>query len=217
MSKTDAPTASGSIIDNQRRRHDFDGFPVTGFFTRAPILSAALLSLFLILELSLNKKPVILPILPQVGFVKPQHAMPMRKNQFRSWATRSILPRPLFVSGRRPPEIVLTSTPAHKMPRLSGIIIAPGMRYAIFAPPDGGKPLTVTEGAAVANTYVLSIKNFQVLLANGTVLQPSFDPNPDHQSKQVIPLFPAQKPISMSRAMQPPLLQPFSIRRVDAQ
>ena len=94
------------------------------------------------------------------------------------WAD-AILQRPLFTIGRRPPKAskgphVLTGT---GLPRLAGIIYTPSGPHAIFMP-DGGKPLTLQEGAMLDDDTIRQIKPDRVIL-NGpkgmTVLTPSYD------------------------------------------
>jgi len=94
----------------------------------------------------------------------------------------TILARPLFSSTRRPPprggndttvDSGLTDT------RLTGIVIVPGRRIAIFAS-TGAKPLVVGEGETVSGWRVERINPREVSLSgpSGTkTLQPKFDPN----------------------------------------
>lgn len=92
------------------------------------------------------------------------------------WAAIS-LARPLFSPNRRP--AALATGPADGTPRLSGILVTPAGRRAIFAGADG-KPVVVGEGAAVGRYQVGSIAAGQVVLlgADGSrTLRPSFDPN----------------------------------------
>ena len=77
-----------------------------------------------------------------------------------------ILARPLFTSGRnpspdKPPEPAPSATP----PRLTGLVIAPGERRAIFAGSDGHRAIVVGEGGAVGPFTVTSIKRGEVELA----------------------------------------------------
>jgi hypothetical protein len=92
-----------------------------------------------------------------------------------------ILARPLFSSTRRPPaqgggpasDSGLSDT------RLTGIVTAPGHRFAIFAP-TGGKPLIVSEGDTVSGWRVENITPREVSLSGpeGTkTLEPKIDPN----------------------------------------
>jgi hypothetical protein len=99
------------------------------------------------------------------------------------WAA-TITARPLFNIGRRPPK-----TAAHKnvvassdLPRLSGIMITPAGRRAIFSP-DSGKPLVLAEGAVLEDGTIRRIAADSVTIQSAKgdlVLRPSFDRN--HQS-----------------------------------
>jgi len=94
----------------------------------------------------------------------------------------TILARPLFSSTRRPPprggdnamgDSGLADT------RLTGIVVVPGHRIAIFAP-LGAKALVVSEGETVSGWRVERINPREVSLSgpSGTkTLQPKFDPN----------------------------------------
>ena len=88
----------------------------------------------------------------------------------------SILARPLLSPGRRPPTAPRAATPVTELPRLTGIIISPDGRSAIFA----GRPraLVIPEGGQVGEYTVRQIAPGLVTL-NGPVglvaLQPSFD------------------------------------------
>jgi hypothetical protein len=94
----------------------------------------------------------------------------------------AILARPLFSPGRRPPQSNLGNAADDSGladSRLTGIVIEPGRRFAIFAP-EGAKSLTVTEGEIVSGWRVESISPREVSLSgpDGTkTLQPKFDPN----------------------------------------
>ncbi len=94
----------------------------------------------------------------------------------------SILARPLFSSTRQPPPRGGDNAMADSGladTRLTGIIIAPGHRIAIFVP-NGSKPLVVSEGESVSGWRVERINPQEVSLSgpSGTkTLQPKFDPN----------------------------------------
>lgn len=60
------------------------------------------------------------------------------------------LARPLLSPTRRPAAVVpVAAREASGVPRLSGILIGPGGRRAIFVNTQGGKPLVVEEGGTV--------------------------------------------------------------------
>jgi hypothetical protein len=91
------------------------------------------------------------------------------------------LSRPLFSPDRRPSRqaVVAVAAPAFAdLPRLSGILITPSGRSAIFAPSGGGKPVVVTEGTTLGTYVVRSIEPEQVTLMgpkDSRVLRPAFD------------------------------------------
>lgn len=96
------------------------------------------------------------------------------------WAD-TVLGRPLFTVGRRPPK---SSGGGHLvantgLPRLAGIMITPAGKWAIFAP-DGGKPLVLAQGGALEDATVRTIKRDRVVV-NGPkgeqVLWPTYDHN----------------------------------------
>jgi hypothetical protein len=93
----------------------------------------------------------------------------------------TVLGRPLFTVGRRPPK----SSGGGRMavntgyPRLAGIMITPFGKRAIFAP-DGGKPLVLAEGGALDDATVRSIKRDRVVVTGpkgDQVLWPTYDHN----------------------------------------
>jgi hypothetical protein len=94
------------------------------------------------------------------------------------------LARPLFSPSRRPSSQAVTAAaaaPFADLPRLSGILVTPTGRSAIFAPSGGGKPVVATEGSTLGTYVVRSIEPEQVTLAGpkGTrVLHPAFDRPP---------------------------------------
>jgi hypothetical protein len=135
----------------------------------------------------------------------------------------AILARPLFSIGRRPPKIAAARGPSAQdgIPRLSGILIAAGLKRAIFAPEGGGKPLVLSEGESLADTAIRDIQPSQVILASGEVLHPAYDknrvpspqpyaapglPNPGFAAPNFAPAF--QPPGFQPPAFQPPNFQP---------
>jgi hypothetical protein len=94
------------------------------------------------------------------------------------WAD-AILQRPLFTVTRKPPksERGPHTSGGSGLPRLSGVIIMPTGRRAIFMP-DGGKPVTVAEGASLDDCTVRQIRPDRVGLAcpkGETVLLLTYD------------------------------------------
>jgi hypothetical protein len=96
------------------------------------------------------------------------------------WAS-TITARPLFNIGRRPPKSASHSNAvaSSDLPRLSGIMITPGGRRAIFSP-ESGKPLVLAEGAALEDGTIRRIAADSVTIQSAKgdmVLRPSFDHN----------------------------------------
>jgi hypothetical protein len=96
------------------------------------------------------------------------------------WAD-TIVARPLFTIGRRPPRAKggASNVAAADLPRLSGIMITPSGRRAIFMP-EGGKPLVLAEGATLQDGTIRSIAADSVTVQStrgDLVLRPSFDRN----------------------------------------
>ena len=91
------------------------------------------------------------------------------------------LAQPLFSTTRRPPDAGMGShTPDPELPnmRLTGIVIEPDRRLAIFAIP-GAKPLALAEGELINEWRVESVAPNQVSLIGATgltILEPKFDP-----------------------------------------
>ncbi len=103
---------------------------------------------------------------------------PSIERETNAWAA-TILARPLFSAGRRPPRVAAGSRDeaAPDEARLAGIMIGRFGRRAIFAPGGGAKPLVLGEGAEVNESTIRSIEPGQVVLASGAVLRPEFDKN----------------------------------------
>lgn len=69
---------------------------------------------------------------------------------------RTILARPLFAPSRRLSAAATVRSSVAILPRLTGVIIAPGTRLAMFASAEG-KHVTATMGATVGGYVVTSI------------------------------------------------------------
>jgi hypothetical protein len=99
-----------------------------------------------------------------------------------AWVETS-LARPLFSRDRRPTAVVTSSgggTVVTSMPRLTGVLVTPLGRSAIFAGTDGGKPLIASAGTALGPYVVQAIEPGRVTVAGpqGVLqLQPSYDAN----------------------------------------
>ncbi len=98
----------------------------------------------------------------------------------------SVLARPLFHPDRRPAPLGGSAEAlqaAETLPRLTGVVVTPAGRSAIFIPP-GGKPTTVAEGSAMGALTVISIAAGEVTLqsADGIrKIRPSYAPRDDRQ------------------------------------
>jgi hypothetical protein len=130
------------------------------------------------------------PALPQV-IRRPARATPTQRpteaviDHTGDWLA-TILARPLFSRDRRPaPPVAAAAGPMRAatsdgLPRLSGVLVGPFGRSAIFAGGDGGKGTIVAEGGTVGAYTVSSIAPGRVTIdgPEGTrILHPSFDPN----------------------------------------
>jgi hypothetical protein len=102
-------------------------------------------------------------------------------NQAPRWEA-AVLARPLFNPDRRPagPAPVAASQDAG-LPRLTGIMITPNGRSAIFAPAGGGKPAVVAEGGSLGVYVVQTISLGEVVLT-GPDGSHSLNPTLDHMS-----------------------------------
>jgi hypothetical protein len=88
----------------------------------------------------------------------------------------TVLERPLFTVGRKPPKPPALGRQASGagLPRLSGIMITPFGRRAIFMP-EGAKVLVLSEGATVGDHTISRIATDRVYLSGDTVLTPTLD------------------------------------------
>jgi hypothetical protein len=93
----------------------------------------------------------------------------------------TVLTRPLFSPSRRPPTVAASGPAAEAivgMPRLTGILVSPAGKRAIFAPGGGGKPLTAAEGDTIGKWTVRTIESSAVTLSGpeeARVLHTSFE------------------------------------------
>ena len=106
---------------------------------------------------------------PAVAAAPPEHG--------RDWLAQS-LARPLFNPDRRPAPVAAASAdggPADALPRLTGILVTPSGRRAIFAGED--RPRVLQEGGVIGPYTVRSISNGTIELSGPDgprLLQPSF-------------------------------------------
>ena len=110
------------------------------------------------------------------------------------WAATA-LSRPLFAPGRRSYEPTTKDGSEPSLPRLSGVLVSPSDRVAIFAADASHETLAIRVGSAIGGHQVQSVDPGQVVvLDNGgpRILRPTF----------YSPLQPAKTapPIVMSRA-----------------
>jgi hypothetical protein len=108
----------------------------------------------------------------------PQQA-PDQQDRGQEWVA-TILARPLFSRDRRPLAAPgqNAAVAATSVPRLTGILISPLGRTAIFAAVNGGKPIVVSEGGHLGRFVVQSIDVGQVTIigpGGQNMLRPSFD------------------------------------------
>jgi hypothetical protein len=94
----------------------------------------------------------------------------------------AILARPLFSATRRPDETAANkAAKATDLGRLTGVLVSPAGKSAIFVGPTGGKPIVVGEGGRIGEYVVRSIEAGEVTITGSEgqrVLHPAFDPNP---------------------------------------
>jgi hypothetical protein len=143
-----------------------------------PAAAAAVLVILLAVEWLPSSDPVVpVPTAPVHVHGATTDAESVARDT-ADWAN-AIVSRPLFSIGRRPPKVTehnhtVTST---GLPRLSGIMIMPGIRRAIFMP-ETGKPMTLGEGGSVDDYTIRRITADQVYLSGpkgDMVLHPAYD------------------------------------------
>jgi hypothetical protein len=97
--------------------------------------------------------------------------------QVQNWVD-IILARPLFEPSRRPPPTAAGSgTTGPGFPRLTGIVILPQQREAIFAAPGKTQPIVVTAGSRLNGVLIKSIESGSVVVVDGAgtrIIRPSF-------------------------------------------
>lgn len=171
------------------------------FTLSVPLAGCALFAALVLTEI--ERPAPALPLAPQpVEHSEPPPALHRMPSAPAVEPVAEILARPLFSSTRRPPTATGDANTDTGLDdtRLTGIVIEPGHRLAIFAP-NGAKALMVTEGGTVAGWRVDSITPQEVSLSgpDGTkTLQPKFDPN----------LVPPPEPAPTPPAPPPPEARP---------
>ena len=129
-----------------------------------------------------NEAPVPAAPVRQEPSLPPASAAHERSKHQDDANVATILARPLFSATRRPPAPAPASEhTAPELGRLSGVILSPAGKRAIFAGTGGGKPVVVEEGARIGEYVVTSI-GFDAVTITGPggqrTLNPAFDPNP---------------------------------------
>jgi hypothetical protein len=182
---------------------------------------SAVFGALLLAELtSAPDQPVVMPSSPhaEAPAAPPPQRPPVEQ------LVQTSLAQPLFSPTRRPPDtaaVARAAEPELLNVRLTGIVLEPGRRLAIFAVP-GSKPLSRGEGEEINDWRVESIGPSQVSLtgAAGTmVLEPKFDPalvrsQPIAGATPANPLFPvaagAKPPQANPPTQQPPVPRPVA-------
>jgi hypothetical protein len=140
----------------------------------AALLSATGLAALVALEVANAPKDTVGPLPPRAVAIS---SLPksVASDHSGEWVS-TILGRPLFSPDRRPSSTPAAVAGLPGLPRLSGIMVGPFGRSAIFAA-EGAKPIVAQEGARVAGYTIKAIEATQVRLIgpNGNVvLYPTF-------------------------------------------
>jgi hypothetical protein len=160
----------------------FRGLPPTGLLTLSMV--SAVLAGLLILELRdgpPHEPPVPTPPQQKTSLFVPSSRGPLRNQDDQYVAT--ILARPLFSPNRRPPAAAPPGN-HHASPelgRLTGVVVSPAGKSAIFAGTGGPEPIVLGEGAHIGEYVVRSIGTGTVVVTGPggqRLLHPAFDPNP---------------------------------------
>jgi hypothetical protein len=105
----------------------------------------------------------------------------------------TILTRPLLSPDRRPPRGAVAAVPGERpadaLPRLSGVLVGPFGRSAIFAT-DGARPIVVGEGGRVDAWTVrrIEVEGVEVAGPGGVrTVHPSFPPSGGEPNRPAAP------------------------------
>ena len=112
----------------------------------------------------------------------------------RFWVA-SILRRPLFSPNRHPAAV--TTASGSGLPRLTGIIITPSDKRALFAAPDGRTLISLGEGGRLGAYTMQLIEAGQITIdgPSGTrVLHPAFKSAQEEQTATNVPPTPPFPP-----------------------
>ncbi|WP_419758750.1 hypothetical protein [Acidisoma sp.] len=178
--------------------------------TRLAILMLACLAVVLGGVIAIEAKPqnVRRSVPPAEDLVRAGPVVPHGGDarQVQSWV-EAILARPLFVPSRRPPAAAAgpgDSGPG--FPRLTGIIIMPQQREAIFAAPGKSQPIVVSAGSRLNGVLIKSIDAGAIVVvdaAGARIIRPSFAAGT--ASGSLVPTAP--RPLSVT-VDQPPVPTP---------
>jgi hypothetical protein len=104
---------------------------------------------------------------------------PGASRQVETWVD-AILARPLFEPSRRPPAVTTASSIGGPgFPRLTGIIILPQRREAIFAVPGKTQPIVVAAGSRLDGVLIKTIDAGEVVIVDARgarIIRPAFAP-----------------------------------------
>ena len=149
----------------------------------------------------------------------PHAVAPRPPDRTDAWAATA-LARPLFSRDRKPtPAEAGAGGPSFAaLPRLSGVVIGPFGRTAIFAASDGGKPLLAAEGRQIGRYTVEAIEPGRVTVAGPEgqlVLVPTADAVTRQAMAAVLPAtrpgVPGLPPGALPRGATP--VVPFAVRQ----
>ncbi len=141
-------------------------------------LVTAALALAGVIALELRPAPPHAPPQPARAAVNPSAA---EADTLPADRSAELLARPLFTPGRRPAAVSAGSGPQAGLPRLSGVLVGPFGRTAIFAATGAGKPIVLAEGGEIGGFRVVAIVPGQVTLTGKgrtLVLSPSLGTEP---------------------------------------
>jgi len=160
---------------------------------RAALLAGLAVLLGGVLAAELWLGPVAAPALVVGASVPARPAPPAAAEAAPDLAASvdRILARPLFTPGRRPaadPTLPI----GRELPRLTGIVITPAGRRAIFAATGTGRSIVVTEGDSIGGYVVRTIAPARVVVSRAEgdrVIHPSLakEPTAAEQAAAVVP------------------------------
>jgi hypothetical protein len=184
--------------------------------SRLPFLAMGLLATALLAVMALELDAGA-PAEDATGIVPLRHAPLARAraptedpvDHTDAWVKRS-LARPLFSRDRRPTPVVARAgggSTIASVPRLSGTLVGPFGRSAIFAGESGGKPVVVAVGGSLGGYTVQAIEPGHVTISGPEgvrQLQPSYDAAARRAVADAAP--PAQPPMPLPGQLRQQLL-----------